>query len=494
MRKKDAMPDGSSLTEVIDGARRSFMLRAGLGLGAIATADLLGMKPAEAVTGPARVAPSRGVLGSGHVPARAKRVIYMHMLGAYSCVDTFDYKPTLIKMSGQDMPPSVLGGQKLSAMSGGQSSFVVAGPLGKFKQHGQSGAWVSDLMPYTASIVDELCFIRSLYSEQLNHDPGSKLLHTGFQLAGRPSAGAWVSYALGSDNANLPSFVVMNAGQAAGVPQDPALWGAGFLPSEYQGVQLMSGAEPVLYLNDVGGVNAGERRRQLDALAGLAKADFKLSRDQEIFSRISQYEMSYRMQSSIPEVTDLSDEPKAVLDMYGPDVTKPGTFAHNCLIARRLSERGVKFITLYGLGWDHHFTISVLLPISCKKVDQAAAALVMDLKQRGMLEDTLVVFGSEFGRTPFAQGTLSDPGWGRDHHGGNFTWWMAGGGTKAGYTHGETDEFNYSIVKDKVETWDLNATILYLLGIDHERLVYRYQGRDFRLTDVHGVVVKQVVA
>jgi hypothetical protein len=351
-------------------------------------------------------------------------------------------------------------------------------------------------MPYTAGVVDDLCFIRTMHSEQLNHDPGSKLLATGFQLSGRPSAGAWVSYALGSDNSDLPSFVIMNAGPAQGVPQDSALWSAGFLPSEYQGVKFMSGVDPVLYLNNLGGVKSIERRRLLDAVGSLAQADYQTAQDSEILSRVRQYEMAYRMQKSVPEITDLSDEPKSILEMYGPEVLTPGSFAHNCLLARRMAERGVKYITLYGMGWDQHFALKAALPRQCGMVDQPAAALVKDLKQRGMLDDTLVMFGSEFGRTPFAQGagSLNDPGWGRDHHGGNFTWWMAGGGTRAGYTHGETDEFNYNIVKDKVETWDLNATVLRLLGIDHEKLIYRYQGRDFRLTDVHGEVVKPVIA
>lgn len=481
--------------DAIDQSRRSFMLRAGAGIGALAAAELLGPRPASAATAAATTGQGTnlGLLGSGHFPARAKRVIYMHMLGAISCPDTFDYKPMLVKMHGQEIPPSVRNTQRLSTMSSGQSSFPIVGPLAKFNQHGQCGAWVSELLPHISGIVDDLCFIKTMHTEHVNHDPASKFLHSGFQLAGRPSAGAWVSYALGSDNRDLPNFIVMNAGTAFGVPQDAAIWGSGFLPSHYQGVQFRSGKEPVLYLSNPAGVAPSDRRRLLDALGKLAQTDFQASHDPEILSRISQYEMAYRMQHSVPEVADFSDEPKSVLDMYGPDVLQPGTFAHNCLVARRLAERGVKFITLFGLGWDHHQALAALLPLSCKMVDQASAALVRDLKQRGMLEDTLVVFGGEFGRTPFAQGTLKT-NWGRDHHGGNFTWWMAGGGTKAGYTHGETDDFNYSIVKDPVHVHDFNATLLHILGIDHERLTYRYQGRDFRLTDVHGTVVNQVLA
>ena len=482
------------ISELVDRERRSFLLRAGAGLGALAAAELLGATAVRATTGSPSPLLNLGTMGTGQIAARAKRVIYIHCLGAYSCVDLFDYKPTLVKMNGQDMPPSVLGSERLSTMSGGQSSFTIAGPIANLQQHGQSGVWVSDLMPHTAKLVDEFCFVRSMYSEQVNHDPGAKLLHTGFQLSGRPSLGAWVNYALGSDNSDLPAFVVMNAGHANGVAQDPAIWGPGFLPSQYQGVEFRSSAEPVLYLKNLGGTDNDERRQLLDQIDKLSEADTHLSRNAEILSRVSQYEMAYRMQHSIPEIADFSNESKSVLDMYGPDALRPGTFAHNCVIGRRLSERGVKFVTLFPMGWDHHFMIKDLLPISCKSIDQPFAALIRDLKQRGMLEDTLVVFGGEFGRTPFAQGSLSDPKWGRDHHGGNFTWLMAGGGTRAGYTHGETDDFNYRVVKDKVETYDFNATVLYLLGIDHLKLTYRYQGRDFRLTDVHGTVVKQLLA
>jgi len=496
MKRPPGSVERTPLMEFLDRERRSFLLRACCGLGGLAAAELLGSKPvrASATSSKPPVRPNLGTLGTGQFPARAKRVIYIHTLGAYSCVDLFDYKPALIKMNAQPMPASVLGAERLSVMSSGQSSFTIAGPLAPFRQHGQSGVWVSDLLPHIAGIVDDLCFVRSMYSEQVNHDPASKLLHTGFQLTGRPSAGAWVSYALGSDNSDFPSFVVMNSGHANGVPQDPAIWGPGFLPSQYQGVEFRSSKEPVLYLENIGGVTSPERRALLDSIAALSRLDYASQHDPEILSRISQYEMAYRMQHSIPEVADLSTEPKSVLDMYGPEATQSGTYAHNCIIARRLAERGVKFITLYPMDWDHHFLISTLLPPQCKMIDQPTAGLIRDLKQRGMLEDTLVVFGGEFGRTPFAQGLLSDPKWGRDHHGGNFTWFLAGGGTKAGYTHGETDDFNYTVVKDKVETYDLNATLLYLLGIDHLSLTYRYQGRDFRLTDVHGQVVKQLIA
>ena len=482
--------------DLFDIDRRSFMLRGGLGLGALSIAELFGVRAsAQApVAAPARDAVNRGALGAGHFPARAKRVICLHMLGAISHVDTFDYKPTLEKLHGQEIPPSVRNSQRLSTMSAGQSSFPIVGPIAKFKQRGKSGAWISDLLPHTADIADDLCFIKTMFTEHVNHDPASKFLHTGFQLAGRPSNGAWVSYALGSDNANLPNYVVMNAGASMGVPQDSAVWSAGFLPSHHQGVNFRADADPVLYVGNPDGVDMPERRRLLDVLGRLAKTQYTAAKDPDILSRVSQYEMAYRMQSSVPEVADISDEPEHVLAMYGPDVYQPGTFARNCLIARRLAERGVKYTTLFGMGWDLHGNLENLLPVRCRMVDQPAAALVRDLKQRGMLDDTLVVFGSEFGRTPFAQGSLKNPGYGRDHHGGNFTWWMAGGGVKAGYTHGETDDFSYGIAKDPVHIHDFNATLLYLLGLDHERLTYRSQGRDFRLTDVHGKVVKQVVA
>jgi hypothetical protein len=476
----------------VDRARRRFLLEAGAGLGSLSLLELMqGGALAQTAIG---AAPNVGTLGTGHVPARAKRVIMMHMLGAMSHVDTFDYKPTLVAMHGQDIPPSVRQTQRLSTMSNGQSAFPIIGPLRPFRQRGQSGAWVSDFLPYTAEVADELCFVKSVHTEHVNHDPASKFLHTGFQLAGRPSAGAWVSYALGSDNLDLPNFVVMNSGVSTGVPQDAAIWGTGFLPSHHQGVEFRAAQDPVLYINNPGGIERPDRRAMLDALADVARLQYEASRDPEITSRVSQYEMAYRMQASVPEIADISDEPGHVLDMYGPDVHTPGTFARNCLIARRLCERGVKYTTLFGMGWDHHLAIQQAFPQRCREVDQPAAALVMDLKQRGLLEDTLVMFGSEFGRTPFAQGDIDNPLVGRDHHGGGFTWWLAGGGVKAGYAHGETDDFAYNVVADPVHIHDLNATLLHILGIDHERLTFRFQGRDYRLTDVHGKVVAEILA
>jgi hypothetical protein len=471
-------------------SRRDFLLKSAGGLGALSLFELL-RPPAAAQP---RELPNVGLLGTGQTPARAKRVIFLHMLGAISHVDTFDYKPALERLHGEDIPPSVRETQRLSTMSNGQSAFPIVGPLRPFAQRGASGAWVSDFLPYTAAIADDLCFVKTVHTEHVNHDPASKFLHTGFQLAGRPSAGAWVSYALGSDNRDLPNFVVMNSGVSQGVPQDAAIWGPGFLPSHHQGVEFRAAADPVLYVSNPQGVDRADRRALLDALAKLAAFQHEDSNDPEILSRVSQYEMAYRMQRSVPEVADISDEPRHVLDLYGPDVERPGTFARNCLVARRLAERGVKYQTIFHLGWDMHTGIKPNLPLRCREIDQPAAALVADLKQRGLLEDTLVLFGSEFGRTPFAQGQIDNPLVGRDHHGGCFTWWFAGGGTKRGYTHGETDEFAYNIVRDPVHIHDLNATLLHILGLDHERLTFRHQGRDFRLTDVHGKVVREILA
>jgi hypothetical protein len=436
---------------------------------------------------------SHGIVTAPHFPPTARRVIYMHMLGAISQVDTFDYKPILEQMHGQELPASVRGNARLSTMVAGQTSFPIVGPLAKFQPGGRSGIMVSDLMPYTRGIVDDLCMIRSLHTEHVNHDPASKFLHTGFQIAGRPSGGAWVNYALGSDNQELPSFVVMSSGFPGGVSIDASTWGSGFLPSHYQGVRLGSGDAPVPYVANPAGVTMADRRRMLDLVSLLATAQQEESNDPEIPSKVSQYEMAYRMQTSVPDVADIAGEPEHVLDMYGPDVRRPGTFARNCLLARRLAERGVRYTMIVQLGWDHHTGIARSHPTSCRTVDQPAAALVTDLKQRGLLDDTLVVFGTEFGRTSFAQGALKGD-FGRDHHGGSFSMWMAGGGMKGGLTYGETDEFCYNIAKDPVHIHDLNATILRTLGIDHEKLTYRTQGRDFRLTDLHGRIVKEVLA
>jgi hypothetical protein len=472
-------------------SRRAFLLKTGAGLGWLSLAELLGT-PAWAQS-PIPVDAHAGLPGFPHRPPTAKRVIYLHMLGAFSQNDTFDYKPTLEKMHGQELPDSVRGGRRLSTMVKGQTSFPIVGPVSKFKPYGANGTMVSDAVEHMGKIVDDLCLIKTVNTEHVNHDPASKFLHTGFQIAGRPSTGAWVSYALGSQNKDLPMFVVMSAGNPGGVPIDSSTWAAGFMPSHYQGVQFRSGQEPVPYIQSPEGLTKKDRREMLDAIGKLAQSQREVSKDPEIPSKISQYEMSFRMQDSVPDIADISNEPEHVLDLYGPDVRKTGTFARNCLLARRLAERDVRYTMVVQMGWDHHGGIVARLPASCREIDQPAAGLVSDLKQRGLLDDTLVVFGTEFGRTSFAQGTLKN-NYGRDHHGGNFCVWMAGGGVKRGLVYGETDDFGYNIVKDPVHIHDLNATILHLLGIDHERLTYRSQGRDFRLTDVAGKVVKGVLA
>ena len=420
-------------------------------------------------------------------------MIFVHTLGAISQADTFDYKPMLEQMHGEELPPSVRGTRRLSTMVGGQTSFPIVGPVAPFKQYGESGAWVSDLLPYTSEIVDDLCFIKSMYTEQVNHDPAAKFLHTGFQLPGRPSDGAWLSYALGSNNKDLPAFVVMESGSASAVPNDTANYGTGFLPSQYQGVKFRPGEDPVPYVSNPEGLTSDSRTAMLDVVSSLARDQYQVSRDPDILSRVVQYEMAHRMQTSVPELADISSEPQHILDMYGEDVHTPGSFARNALLARRLAERDVRYVGLFDMGWDAHAGIAGLEPRKCGDIDQGVAALVKDLKQRGLLEDTLVIFATEFGRTAFAQGTLTS-NYGRDHHGGNFVYWMAGAGVKAGMSHGESDDFSYNIASDPVSIHDFSATMLHLLGIDHERLTFRYQGRDFRLTDIHGRVVHEILA
>jgi hypothetical protein len=475
-----------------ENSRRQFLLKTGAGLGWLSLAELLG-SPAWAQQSLIPADAHAGLPGFPHFQPRVKRIIYLHMLGAFSQNDTLDYKPILETMHGEELPESVRGTRRLSTMVRGQTSFPIVGPVSKFKPYGRNGTMVSDAVPHMGRIIDDLCLIKTMNTEHVNHDPASKFLHTGFQIAGRPSAGTWVTYALGSTNKDLPMFVVMSSGNPGGVPIDASTWAAGFMPSHYQGVQFRSGQEPVPYIENPGGHTKNDRREMLDTIGKLAQLQRDTTNDPEIPSKISQYEMAYRMQTSVPDVADISKEPDHVLDLYGPDVRKPGTFARNCLLARRLAERDVRYTMIVHMGWDHHGGIVARLPASCREVDQPSAALVSDLKQRGLLDDTLVVFGTEFGRTSFAQGTLKT-NFGRDHHGGNFCVWLAGGGVKAGLVHGETDEFGYNIVKDPVHIHDLNATILHLAGIDHERLTYRSQGREFRLTDVAGKVVKGILA
>ena len=473
--------------------RRDFLARTGMGLGAAALASLLspGLLSASPPAADDRI---KGILERPHFVPKVRRVIYLFQSGGPSQMDLFDYKPLLNTMHGEELPESVRRGQRLTGMTGFQNSLPLAGSPFAFQQHGGSGAWASDLMPYIARIVDELCFIKSMHTEAINHDPAITFFQTGSQQAGRPSIGSWLSYGLGSDNENLPAFCVLITKDKGGQPLYARLWGNGFLPSLHQGVQFRSGKDPVLYLNNPDGVSMDSRRKMLDRLNELHRLQHEALGAREIESRIAQYEMAYRMQTSVPEVMDLSDEPDSIFDLYGPDARDPGTFAANCLLARRLAERGVKFIQLYHQGWDHHGGLPLGIRQQCKETDQASAALVMDLKQRGMLDDTLVIWGGEFGRTNYCQGRLTADDFGRDHHPRCFTIWMAGSGIKHGFTYGETDEFGYNVVRDPVHVHDFQATLLYLLGIDHERLIFKHQGRRYRLTDVHGELVHDILA
>jgi hypothetical protein len=462
-----------------------------MGLGGIALAHLL--SPARAAAEPTTTSHG-GILSTLHFPPKAKRVIYLFMAGGPSQLETFDYKPTLNQRNGENLPESVRMGQRLTGMSGNQAVLPLAGSIYKFQQYGKAGAWVSELLPRTAKIVDELCIVRSMYTEAINHDPAITFMQTGSQLSGRPSIGAWISYGLGSDNENLPTFVVLITPGKVDQPLYSRLWGSGFLPSEYQGVQFRSGKEPVLYLGNPAGISKDSRRLMLDRLRNLAQIQKESLADPELDARIAQYEMSFRLQTSVPEVVDNSKEPDSIFELYGPDSHKPGTFASNCLLARRLAERGVKFIQLYHQGWDQHGGLPKGIATQCKETDQASAALIVDLKQRGLLDDTLVIWGGEFGRTNYSQGKLTATDYGRDHHPRCFTTWMAGGGVKPGMVYGETCEFGYNIIKDPVHVNDFHATMLRLLGVDHERLTFKHQGRRFRLTDVGGHPVQEILA
>ena len=473
--------------------RREFFGRFALGLGGVA---LSGLFARDGFAAARRMAnPYEGLPGFPNFTPRARRVIYLFMSGGPSQMDLFDYKPELNRRNGQELPESVRKGQRLTGMSSNQSSLPLAGSAFKFAQHGRSGAWVSELLPHTARVVDDLCFIKSLHTEAINHDPAITFLQTGSQQAGRPSMGAWLSYGLGSANENLPAFVVLVSRNATSdQPLYSRLWGNGFLPSLHQGVQFRAGKDPVLYLNNPAGVSAGSRRQLLDRLAELHEVQFDSLGDPEINSRVAQYEMAYRMQTSVPDTMDVSKESDATFALYGEEARKPGTFAANCLLARRLAERNVRFIQLYHQGWDHHGGLPNGIRNECKKTDQACAALVTDLKSRGLLDDTIVIWGGEFGRTAYSQGKLTATDYGRDHHPRCFTMWMAGGGFKPGTSFGETDEFSYNAVVDPVHVHDFQATVLHQLGIDHEQLVFKHQGRRYRLTDVQGNVVKSVLA
>ena len=484
---------------VLQSTRRHFLGQTAGGLGAAALASLMNPALLAAPATP-EIDGGRyigGLPGLPHFAPKAKRVIYLFMAGAPSQIDLFDYKPEVNDMFDQDLPDSIRMGQRITTMTSGQKRLPLAPSIYKFGQHGKSGAWVSELLPYTAKMVDDLAIIKTVHTEAINHDPAITFIQSGNQIPGRPSIGAWLSYGLGTANQDLPSFVVMQAswtGRQEAQALFSRLWGNGFLSSRHQGVSLRSQGDPVLYLSDPAGVDRSMRRKMLDGLAELNHLHLEKAGDPETDARIAQYEMAFRMQASVPELTDISGETKETLDMYGPDVHKPGTFAASCLLARRMAERDVRFTQIFHRGWDQHGNLTGDLPKQCKDVDQPCWALVNDLKQRGLLEDTLVVWGGEFGRTIYCQGELTKTNYGRDHHPRCFTVWMAGGGIKGGVVHGETDEFSYNIVENPVHIRDLNATILHQLGINHERLTYQYQGLDQRLTGVEEAhVVKDIL-
>ena len=475
-------------------SRRAFLSKAAYGLGAVSLASFFNPALLANVVSSTSRKLGKGALGFPHFAPKAKRVIYMFQSGAPSQLDLFDYKPLLNEMNGDELPESVRQGQRLTGMTAGQTSFPLAGSQFSFKKWGESDSWMSDLIPHQSKIVDELCFIKSMYTEAINHDPAATFIQTGSQFPGRPAIGSWIDYGLGSDNENLPSFVVLLTKNRGGQPLYSRLWGNGFLPSQHQGVQFRSGKDAVPYLSNPPGVKSDARREQLEYAKNLQQEQYEKFHDPEIEARIAQYEMAFRMQTSVPEVTDMSDEPEHIFDLYGPDSKIPGTYAANCLMARRLAEKGVKFIQLYHRGWDHHDNLPSEIKKMCKDTDQASAALLLDLKRRGMLEDTLLVWGGEFGRTNYSQGKLTMNNHGRDHHPRCFSIWMAGANVRKGYTHGATDEFGYNIIDKPVHVHDFQATLLHILGIDHEKLTYKFQGRRYRLTDVHGNIVNDLLA
>lgn len=478
------------LEERLNVNRRHFLGKLSLGIGSVALGSLLIPELFKSNEGSALEAP-----GMPHFAPKAKRIIYLFQNGAPSQLESFDYKPLLSKMHGQELPASVRMGQRLTGMTSGQSKFPLVGSFFKFSQHGKCGAWVSELFPHMAKIVDELCFIKTMHTEAINHDPALTFMQTGAQQGNRPSMGAWLSYGLGSENKNLPAFcVLLSRGRGNGQGVYSKLWTNGFLDSMHQGVQFSSGEEPVLYLKDPDGIDRQGRRRMLDRLATLNNINHETFADPEIQTRIQQYEMAYRMQTAVPELTDVTKEPDDIIKMYGPDCLVPGTYAANCLLARKLSEAGVRFVQLYHQGWDQHGNLTGEMPMQAQDADRASAALVMDLKQRGLLDETLVIWGGEFGRTNYCQGDLSDKNYGRDHHPRCYTIWIAGGGIKPGLTYGETDELGYNIIKDPVHVNDFHATILHQLGLDHEKLFFKHLGRRYRLTDVGGKVIKPLIA
>lgn len=467
-------------------SRRSFLNQVGMGLGGLALGSMINPLQALANEGPA--------LAGTHFPATAKRVIYLFQSGGPSQMDLFDYKPRLNDEHGKELPDSVRRGQRLTGMSTSQASFPLAGSPFEFKQHGESGAWFSETLPHMASIADKLCFIKTMYTEAINHGPAVTMMLSGAQLPGRPMAGSWLSYGLGSPNKNLPSYVVLTPKVAKGQPLTSRYWGSGFLPGKHDGVRFRPEKDAVLYLNNPDGVSRSSRAKTIDYLQELHQHQISKQSDPVLESQIQQYEMAFRMQASVPEVSDISGESKATLELYGEGVEEPGTFAANCLLARRLAERDVPFVQVFHTGWDAHNGCPGNVRRNSLATDQASTALIKDLESRGMLDDTLVIWGGEFGRTNYCQGKMTKDNFGRDHHPRCFTTWMAGGGVNPGYSHGITDDYCYNIEADGVHVHDFHATLMHLLGIDHERLTYKYQGRHFRLTDVHGHVVKEVLA
>ncbi|MEZ5387562.1 MAG: DUF1501 domain-containing protein [Prosthecobacter sp.] len=466
--------------------RRIFLKNSSAAIGVAALGTLLQQ---EASAAPRRVFPN--------FAPKAKRIIYLFQSGAPSQMDLFDPKPQMEKHRAEDLPDSIRKGQRLTTMTSKQKSFPVAPSIFKFAQHGKSGIWLSELLPHLSTVADEMCVVRSMFTEAINHDPAITFCQTGSQLAGRPSIGAWLSYGLGSVNRDLPAYVVMTSfgtGRANDQPLYDRLWGSGFLPTQHQGVRFRNSGDPVLYLSDPAGISRPMRREMLDEIAALNQRDFEAFGDPETSTRISQYEMAFRMQMSVPDLVDLSKEPKHILDSYGPDVTRPGTYAANCLLARRLAERDVRCIQLFHMGWDHHGGLPKAIKGQCSDTDQPTTALIKDLKQRGLLDDTLIVWGGEFGRTIYSQGALTETNYGRDHHPRCYSIFLAGGGVKKGLTYGETDDYSYNIVRDPVHVHDLNATLMHLLGINHERLNYKFQGLDMRLTGIAGNVVKSLLA
>lgn len=472
-----------------DQINRQTFLKSACGLGSMALGTMLARD--------SRAADTEAPVNGHHFAPKAKRIIYLYQSGAPSQMDLFDPKPQMESHRGENLPESIRMGQRLTTMTSGQASFPVAPSMFRFQQHGQSGMWFSELLPHMSKLADDFCMIRTVNTEAINHDPAITFCQTGSQLAGRPSIGSWISYGLGSENRDLPAYVVLTSfgsGRPDDQPLYDRLWGSGFLPSRHQGVKFRNSGDAVLFLSNPEGMTPADRRRTIDRIRALNDARFSEMHDPEINARTAQYEMAFRMQTSVPDLLDTSDESASVLEMYGPDVKRPGSYAANCLLARRMAERDVRFIQLFHMGWDHHGGLPNAIRGQCRDTDQATAALITDLKMRDLLKDTLIVWGGEFGRTIYSQGGLTPDNYGRDHHPRCFTMLMAGAGIKGGTTWGETDDYCYNIVRDPVHVHDINATILHLLGVDHTRLTYRYQGRDFRLTDIHGEIVRGVLS